>query len=76
VGLWAGGLLWLAIDERVAMALGLVLLKTALAYGAAVVTYGPAPNVALAALSLAVVALPPATLLLTSAAAARDQALP
>lgn len=71
VALCAGALLWLAVDERVAMALGLLLVNDLLLQVGflAVGTY--TPNPAALALSIALTALPPAVLLLTSATTAR-----
>ena len=73
VALCAGGLVWLAVDERVAMALGLLflgfLIQVALAIGGHAVQ-----NPAAAALSGAVAALWPTLLLSFSAITARRQA--
>jgi hypothetical protein len=75
VALCAGALLWLAVDERVAMALGLLLLNDLLIQlgwtlldGSAVQSWPAAVS------SMAVAAFGPAVLLLTSATAARHQA--
>lgn len=72
--LWAGALLWLAVDERVAMALGLLLLNDLLIQVGFLATGSFTPNPWAVALSIAVTAVGPATLLLSSAATARRQA--
>ncbi len=72
-GLFLGGLLWLAVDERVAMALGLLLLSIPLIQVAFIAGEDDV-NVALAAAGVAFTAFAPVTLLLASAAAARRRA--
>jgi hypothetical protein len=73
--LCAGALLWLAVDERVAMALGLLLLNGLLIQVAWTLFDGHAVQSWPAAVSsIAVAAFGPAVLLLTSATTARHQA--
>lgn len=72
-GVFIGGLLWLAVDERVAMALGLLLLNTLLVQLGAIAA-GGAPDLAVAAAGVLITAFAPATLLLASATTARRQA--
>jgi hypothetical protein len=71
--LWLVALLWLAIDERVAMAVGLLLLNNLLIMLAFVVT-GSIHDPVAAVVSLTVVAVGPAALLLSSAVTARRRA--
>ncbi|MFF5077979.1 hypothetical protein ACFY36_13070 [Actinoplanes sp. NPDC000266] len=63
--LFLGSLLWLAVDERLAMAAGLFLLNTVL-IRAALFTAEGIPAFPVVAIELAVTALPPAALLLTA----------
>ncbi|XVU30060.1 hypothetical protein ACQPZJ_24100 [Actinoplanes sp. CA-054009] len=65
MALFLGSLLWLAVDERVAMAAGLFLLNTVL-IRAALFTADGIPAFPVVAIELAVTALPPLALLLSA----------
>lgn len=73
LALSVGGLLWLAVDERLAMALGLLLLNTLLVQ-VALVFAGGIRSIADAVPAMAVTGFLPAILLLASGAAARRRA--
>ena len=72
-GVFLGGLVWLAVDERVAMALGLMFLNTFLMQTVSMAGQG-VPSLTLAVVAVGVTAIAPATLLLASATTARIQA--
>ncbi|AGZ46709.1 hypothetical protein [Actinoplanes friuliensis] len=74
LGLAVGGLIWLAVDERVAMALGLLLLNGALIQLVFIPMELPLQNIPAALASVAVAASVPVVLLLASAGAARRHA--
>ncbi|MEV4640809.1 hypothetical protein AB0J80_26060 [Actinoplanes sp. NPDC049548] len=74
VALTTAGLLWAVVDERVTMALGLMLLSGLLIQLGFVVGLRGVQSLGPAALSLAVAALPPAALLLASLTVARREA--
>jgi hypothetical protein len=74
LGLAVGGLVWLAVDERVAMALGLLLLNGALIQLVFIPMELPLQNIPAALASVAVAASVPVVLLLASAGAARRHA--
>jgi hypothetical protein len=72
-GVFLGGLLWLAVDERVAMALGLMFLNTFLMQTVSMAGQG-VQNVTFAIVAVGVTAIAPVTLLAASATTARIQA--
>jgi hypothetical protein len=69
-----GSLLWLAVDERLAMAVGLLLLNVPLVQLIFILA-GDAPSLAVAAATVAITAFLPAVLLLTSGLAAKRRAV-
>jgi hypothetical protein len=73
-----GGLLWLAVDERVGLAVGMLYGSTVLIQLAFVATYAAGgngtPSPGALAYDLALTALPPAALLIVAGAVARRQA--
>jgi hypothetical protein len=73
LALWLGGLLWLAVDERLTMALGLLLLNTLLVQVALIFESG-IRSLAGVALAMVVTGFMPTVLLLASAATARQRA--
>jgi hypothetical protein len=73
LALWAGSLLWLAVDERLPMAFGLLLLNGPLVQLAFIVA-GGAASLAAAAVALVITAAVPGVLLVTSSLAARRRA--
>lgn len=74
LALCVGGLLWLAVDERLAMALGLLLLNILLVPVASMMFEGGTRSFAGAGLMMAVVGFIPTVLLLASGVAARRRA--